>query len=112
MEIVSNIKDNVLVMSLKGDLIGEESGANIIEVVNSNLEFSTNGCVIDFSGVRYMNSSGLGVLITIHTKFKNRTGEVVIANPSSQVTKLLNITKLDTLFTATETVEDGISKLK
>ena len=98
-------------LSLKGDLIGEESGSNIIEVVNSNMEFATNGCAIDFSGVRYMNSSGLGVLITIHTKFKNKQGEVIIVNPSTQVNKLLSITKLDTLFSSVETQEDAIQKL-
>ncbi len=112
MEIKTGIEEGVLNLSLNGDLIGEESGAKIIDAVNTNIEAATNGCAVDFSGVRYMNSSGLGVLITIHTKFKNKSGEVIIVNPTSQVIKLLSITKLDTLFSIVESTEEAVSKLK
>ena len=56
-------------------------------------------CIVDMENVRYMNSSGIGVLITILTKVKNKNGQMVLVKPSVQIVKLLEITKLDSVFT-------------
>jgi anti-sigma B factor antagonist len=112
MNINSKIINNTLLLTLNGDLIGEDVGTSVMEVVNNAILDNVIGCVIDFSGVRYMNSSGLGVLITVHTKFKNKSGEVILLNPSPQVSKLLIITKLDTLFSSVDTVEEAFLILK
>ena len=68
-------------------------------------------CAIDLSEVRYMNSSGIGVLITILTKFRNKGGEVVLIKPSDQIRKLLVITKLNAIFTIVESEEEAKTKL-
>ncbi|MCB0494437.1 MAG: STAS domain-containing protein, partial [Cyclobacteriaceae bacterium] len=46
----------------------------------------------------HINSSGLGVLITLLTKARKVGGEVVLANPSAYIKNLLLITKLNTIF--------------
>ena len=89
-----SINDGLVVIEFAGDLIGEENGPEIIEVVNDALNENNTLCAIDISQVRYINSSGIGVLITILTKFRNKGGEVVLINPSEHVKKLLVITKL------------------
>ena len=66
----------------------------------------------DISNVRYINSSGIGVLITILTKFRNKGGEVVLIKPSEQVKKLLIITKLNAIFNVVEKKEEAIERLK
>ena len=98
-------------MSLSGDLIGENSGAEIIGVVSDNLEDGIKSCALDLSGIRYMNSSGIGVMITIMTKFKNRGGEIVLVNPSDQIVKLLSITKLDSVFKIMSNTTDALGYL-
>lgn len=110
--IESSVSDRVLILKLQGDLIGDDCGPEIIGIVNEQLAENVKSCGIDFSEVRFMNSSGLGVLITVHTKFKNRSGEVIIINPSSQIEKLLSITKLDTLFKIVDSAEAAIEALK
>lgn len=92
------INDKVFVIRLEGDLIGETSGVGIIEKVTEAIDNNLLTCVIDISGVRYINSSGIGVLITILTKFRNKGGEVYLMNPSENVKKLLVITKLNAIF--------------
>jgi anti-sigma B factor antagonist len=90
--------DNLLTLRLKGDLIGETGGTAILEVANQAISVSINKCVIDISGVRYINSSGIGVLITLLTKFRNKGGELYLMKPSESVQKLLVITKLNAIF--------------
>jgi anti-sigma B factor antagonist len=92
------IKSGKLVLRLSGDLIGEDNGTAVIEVVNMALHDSIMTCVVDISGLRYINSSGIGVLITILTKFRNKGGEVYLMKPSESVQKLLVITKLNAIF--------------
>jgi anti-sigma B factor antagonist len=92
------IKNNKLVLRLSGDLIGEESGSSVLEIVNNALQQKCMVCVIDISNLRYINSSGIGVLITILTKFRNKGGEVYLMKPSETVQKLLVITKLNAIF--------------
>jgi len=69
-------------------------------------------CIIDISELRYINSSGIGVLITILTKFRNKGGEVYLMNPSESVSKLLLITKLNAIFQIIKSEEDVLKKIK
>jgi anti-sigma B factor antagonist len=97
------LKEDILFIELSGDLLGESNGLQVVEVAN---EYITNRkvkkCAVDLSQVRYMNSNGLGILITLLTKFRNKDGELVLIRPSEQINKLLIITKLTSIFTITE----------
>ena len=92
------VRSNILVIKLSGDLIGENNSADVIEVVTNALLQKTKTCIVDISGLRYINSSGIGLLITILTKFRNKGGEVYLMKPSESVQKLLVITKLNAIF--------------
>jgi anti-sigma B factor antagonist len=92
------VKENALIIRLSGDLIGEDNGASLLEIATSSIQQQVLTCIIDISKLRYINSSGIGVLITILTKFRNKGGEVYLMKPSENVQKLLVITKLNAIF--------------
>lgn len=106
------IDNKILHLSFEGDLIGENNGAELVEVVKDAIDKHVLLCALYISDVRYINSSGIGVLITILTKFRNKGGEVILVNPSEHVKKLLIITKLNAIFIIADTEEEAISKLK
>jgi anti-sigma B factor antagonist len=54
--------------------------------------------VLNLSNVRYMDSFGLGQLITIWTSIRNTGGQLLLLNPTGYVRKLFEITKLNTVF--------------
>jgi anti-sigma B factor antagonist len=112
MELVHRIKEQCLLLKLDGDLIGENSGAEILGIVSDAMNENVVAIAVDLGNVRYMNSSGLGVLITLLTKVKKKEGEVVVVNPSEQVKKLLQITKLNDVFKSFDTEEEAIQALK
>ena len=64
--------DTLLTLQLSGDLIGETGGTAILEVANQAISANVKKCVVDISDLRYINSSGIGVLITLLTKFRNK----------------------------------------
>lgn len=100
-----------LLLHLEGDLIGEQSGIEIIDMVNNYINDGILKLAVDLSKVRYMNSSGIGVLITLLTKLRNAGGEMAIINPSEQIKKLLIITKLNTIFKVYASESEAIEGL-
>jgi len=106
MNFSKEIKSNTLILRLSGDLIGEDDGARLISTVSEVLNQKIITCIIDISELRYINSSGIGVLITILTKFRNKSGEVYLMKPSESVKKLLIITKLNAIFQIVQSEEE------
>lgn len=104
------IRNNTLILRLAGDLIGEDSGAAVIEVATDAIQENLKSCIVDISGLRYINSSGIGLLITILTKFRNKGGEVYLMKPSESVQKLLVITKLNAIFQIVQSEEEVFKK--
>lgn len=98
MTFAQEIRANTLILRIEGDLIGEDTGTRLVEAVNEAVSHKVLTCVVDISELRYINSSGIGVLITILTKFRNKGGEVYLMRPSESVKKLLMITKLNAIF--------------
>lgn len=109
MNFAQEIKSNTLVLRISGDLIGEDNGTQLIEAVNEAVTHKVPACVIDISELRYINSSGIGVLITILTKFRNKGGEVFLMKPSESVRKLLVITKLNAIFQVVQSEAEAIA---
>lgn len=98
MNFTNEIRGKSLVLRISGDLIGENSGTQLLQVANDAILSQIKSCIIDITELRYINSSGIGVLITVLTKFRNKGGEVYLMNPSESVKKLLVITKLNSIF--------------
>ncbi len=111
MEYSHEIRNNVLVLKLSGDLIGENHGPELISIVNDAINDNVVFGAVELENVRYINSSGIGVLITMLTKFKNKGGDVVLVKPSESVEKLLIITKLNSIFTIVSNLDLAFREL-
>jgi len=112
MEYKFEVREDYLILRFEGDLIGENHGPELISLINDQINNEVFFCIIDLSKIRYINSSGIGVLITILTKFRNRGGDIVLIKPSKTVEKLLVITKLNSIFNITDNIESAIEELK
>jgi anti-sigma B factor antagonist len=112
MKFSSEIKKEVIIIRLEGDLIGENDGTALLAKATDAIQEKILKCIIDISKLRYINSSGIGVLITILTKFRNKNGEVFLLNPSESVQKLLVITKLNAIFQVAKTEEEALTLAK
>lgn len=107
MNFLQEIRKNTLILRISGDMIGEDNGFQLLTAVNEAAGHKAQTCIIDITNLRYINSIGIGVLITILTKFRNKGGEVYLMKPSDNVKKLLAITKLNTIFHTIDS-EDGV----
>ncbi len=104
-------ENNIQVLVLSGELIDKHQANDLMTRMEELLEQGKPKLIIDLSDLKYMNSSGLNVLIQLLTKTRNNGGESVIYNLSKKVNDLLVITKLNTLFKVADSKEAAIKML-
>ena len=109
MTIKEKITDNVVVLSLSGDLVSEVDTAKLKEKIHSLVADHMKCAVIDMSGIDYVNSSGLGMLISSLTTMRNAGGDMKLARLGERVENLFVITKLVKVFDTFETVNRAIA---
>jgi len=108
MNIDVNEKGEVVVITVKGNLMGGEETLAVHEKVKELVEQGKKEFVIDLSKVKWMNSSGLGTMMGCLTSIKNGSGELRLCGVTEKVKSLFMITKLITLFEAYDSVEEAV----
>ena len=93
------VQDGILFVRLSGDLIGSPDTQQLLQSVDQHLGDELRYCAVDLSEVRYINSTGIGVLVSLLTKFRSRGGELILINPADHPRKMLALTKLNAIFT-------------
>ena len=98
MTTTSTLSDGILYLSLAGDLVGSPDTQQLLAAVDEYLGETVIGCAVDLSGIRYINSTGIGILVSLLTKFRSRGSELVLINPADHPRKMLALTKLNNVF--------------
>lgn len=113
MEYSLEIQENILFINIKGDLLGDSADKELQDTIKEKMD-SQNLllCGIDLSAVRYMNSSGISLLINLLNIFKQNGGEAMLVSPSAQIKKLLEMMKLHTVFSIVDSKEEAINQLR
>ena len=65
--------------------------------------------VVDFTKTGYIDSSGLGVLVSLSKKIREQGGELRLAALNEDLRTLFELTKLDTLFQIADTREQALA---
>jgi len=68
--------------------------------------------VVDLGEVKFMNSSGLGMLIGALTTVRNAGGNLKLARASDKIEQLLVVTKLVTVFEHFDAVDEALASFK
>ncbi len=112
MQIKEQIKDDVAVLELKGKLMGGPETMAIHEKIKELIGRGHNKVVINLSKVAWMNSTGLGALMSSLTSLKNADGDLKLVGVTEKVKSLLMVTKLITIFDHFDTEEQAIEAFK
>lgn len=108
----NEIKDGVLVISVEGNLLGEHSNAPVMEMIQNAIAGGNKKVIFNLAEMKFINSTGLGMLLTAVSKTRNAGGEVALCSLPEQMTKLLHMTKLGGAFIVKANEEEALSFLK
>ena len=108
--LIENMKDVTIVtfqeISILDALQIDEIGETLYELVEKK------GCrqlVLDFSNVKFLSSSALSVLITLHKKAMQIKGRVILCQLRDDLRKVFEITRLDRMFTFSSNLDDALA---
>ena len=101
--------DGVTVMDLSGRITLGEGSVVLRDVVRDLLSKGKKKILANLADVSYIDSSGIGELVSAYTTVKNQGGELKLLNLTKKVHDLLQITKLYTVF---DVKDDEASAIK
>jgi anti-sigma B factor antagonist len=90
--------DGVTILDLSGRITLGEGSVTIRDAVRDALAKGSKNIVLNLADVSYIDSSGLGELVSAYTSVKNSGGELKLLSLTAKVQDLLQITKLYTVF--------------
>ena len=105
---VKKDKSGVVVVGVDGQLI-VGNRQDLKQKVLDAIESGARGFVIDFTRTGYIDSSGLGVLVSLSKKIREQGGELRLAGLNEDLQTLFELTKLDTLFAITRTADEALA---
>ena len=99
------------VFHMKGRLMDQQQADVLMETLEKELGTTHNTVVLDMGELQYVNSMGLNIMINVLTRTRNAGGDTLIAAISHSVRQLFIVTKLDTVFTITDSVDEAVAKV-
>ncbi|MEJ7861982.1 MAG: STAS domain-containing protein [Pyrinomonadaceae bacterium] len=99
---------DITIFDLDGDVIFGQGNAALRSAIRSVLNEGKKKILLNFSGVGFVDSSGIGELISGFTAVNREGGQLKLLNLTNRIKYLLEITKLLTVF---DTFENEASAL-
>lgn len=98
----------VAVVQVEGQLI-VGNRQELKDLVQQALEAGERRLLIDFSRTGYIDSSGLGALVSLSKRIREAGGELRLSGLNEDLRSLFELTKLDTLFAIAETPQQALA---
>jgi anti-sigma B factor antagonist len=103
--------NGVLVVDCSGRVVFGEESATLRDTVKKLIAQSPN-VVLSLREVNFIDSGGLGTLVSLYTTARNAGGAVKLARLSQRVGDLLQVTKLLTIFEVFDDEEEAAKSFK
>lgn len=107
MQFKDKLENGIVVLEVSGKIMGGEEATLFHGKIHEYISTNHNKIVVDLGKVDWMNSVGLGMLISALTTVKNSGGRLVLAN-ITKIESILTITRLITVFEHFDSREEAI----
>jgi anti-sigma B factor antagonist len=108
LRVQTQISGDVFIFLCDGRIVYGDEGAALRERVG-NTPPGTPKIVVNLSGVDYIDSGGLGILVGLLVTARNRGGELKLVSPRKRVKDVLRRTNLDTIFGVYENNDEAVA---
>ena len=112
MKCTSKIIKDVMVVDIEGDIMGGVESEQFQTLIYNAVEQDTVKIVINMANANWINSSGLGMLISGMTTARSSDGDLKLANVSERIRRPLEITRLDTIFSIYSSVDEAVESFE
>lgn len=99
MEISQRQAGDVTILDLKGRFVEDRDNA-FMETMNRLVRLGTRKVLLNFDEITYVDSAGLGMLVAKYVTLNKRDGDLKLCNMHQRSFRVLDITRLLTIFEA------------
>ena len=110
--IASREVDGVTVLDLSGRITLGEGSVQLRDAIRGLISKGQKNILLNLAEVNYIDSSGLGELVSAFTTAKNQQADVKLLNLTKKVHDLLQLTKLYTVFDIKDDEAGAIASFK
>ncbi|MCS6984984.1 MAG: STAS domain-containing protein [Leptospiraceae bacterium] len=111
MEISQREKDGIVILDIQGE-IDLYNAPEIKDTIQKLIEAQKYNIIINLEKVSYIDSSGIGALISSLSNLKKYQGSLKIINVYASVKKVFELTKLTSFFEIYNSEEEALAKFK
>lgn len=108
---VRKASDEVSVVDVRGELTGFAEGV-LMEAYSQASEGGTRAIVLNFEGLEYMNSSGIGLLVTLLIRVNRERRKLLTCGLSEHYRNIFQITRLDDAIATYDSEEEAVRAAK
>ncbi len=109
MEFTEETFGKVKVFHLKGKIMGGPETQVMCNHLKELIDAGTQWLVINFRNVRWINSTGIGIIISCLITLRKRGGDLRFANVQGANWKYFQITKLESVVKIFDTVDEAVA---
>ena len=110
MNISTETRDDRTVVKLREERLDAHNSGELRDRILALLEEGGQQLVVDLSGVSFIDSSGLGALLSGYKNANLRSGSFVLAGLQPRVQSMFELTRLHRVFEIFPTLEDALAK--
>ena len=100
---------NIVILEPKGKIMGGPDASLLHDKLYECIEKGRKKVIIDLAKVDWMNSTGLGILITNYSTLKKSEGSLKLVNVNKRIESILMVTKLNTVFETFPSESDALA---
>jgi anti-sigma B factor antagonist len=108
LKVRQEVEEGVTVVAAEGVIKLGDSARAFAEHLDRVLFEGSGPVLIDFEGISYMDSTGLGELISYLRRFEEQHRKMALVRPSRRIRALLELTKLNEVFDVFTTRAEAI----
>lgn len=112
MKIKKKEVDGITVLNLSGEMYGGPDNMKLVDVVLELAEEKVLDLVINLSRVKWISSTGLGIMVSARSKYAKQGGVIKLAHPNDRVLGILQVTRLNLIFEVFDTEKEAIQSLQ
>ena len=104
----STLDNGIGLIEAKGSLVGGDETVELRQAVAGFLDRDYGKLLIDLSGVTYLNSTAIGVLVSSHASYARKGWHIKLCGMNKNITNIFVITKLTLVFDVYDSREEAI----
>lgn len=108
MKIKERKRDGVAILELSGKIMGGEDSVAFESTLKTLIHEGILNVVVSLERVSWVNSSGLGILISGYSTMRNSGGELKLLKVSNRIESIFMVSKLHTVFESFDDEEAAV----